>query len=98
MRHFGNSLTYEEIIEDIKMNEKKDLIGVQNVIVRKGEYRNGKFILSTIKNITQYYYIYDKGDHVILKHNEDSGRFDNVQQAKNRARYLYGKGIKWKYK
>ncbi|HNG14007.1 MAG TPA: hypothetical protein PL173_13055 [Saprospiraceae bacterium] len=99
MKHFGNSLSYEEIIEDMKIVDKEVIyIGTQVQTKNFGNYTGGKFVSTNTKQITSVYKIVFRSGKYHLISDDDSGYFDTLEQAKNRARKVFGTGIKWKLK
>lgn len=99
MKHFGNSLSYEEIIEDMKEpNHKQVYIGVQIETKNFGNYIHGEFVPTGVRKTTNTYKIVCQSGKCSLISNDDSGSFDTLQQAKNRAREIFGIGIKWRLK
>lgn len=103
MKHFGNSLSYEEIIEDMKETEKLNVyIGTQEESYNTGQYKDGVFIKTGEKTVVYnyriFYNIYFNKWCLESKYNSDKGYFNTVIQAKNKARRLFGKGIKWNIK
>lgn len=97
MKHFGNSLSYEEIMEDAKTVYKYPTYhGERTTVKRTGKYENGKFIHKAERGVVEAFTIYHNGKNWILSHDGDSGNFSTVGQAKRRATYVFGRGIKWK--
>ena len=73
MRHFGNSLSYEEIIEDMKIVDKEVIyIGTQVQTKNFGNYTGGKFVSTNTKQITSVYKIVFRSGKYHLISDDDS--------------------------
>jgi hypothetical protein len=97
MKHFGNSLSYDEIIRDLKNNEPKitRYKGKQIVFNNVGNYINGKFIQSGTKSEERNFEIVLKSGKWLLSCESDWASYDTLELAKTAARRYFGNGIKW---
>lgn len=99
MKHFGNSLSYEEIIEDMKFSSTPiEYTGKRFDIVNVGHYENGVFVKTGTQDKTLILYatLENSGKWWLTNGEGDSGLFDSIEQVKRRAANVFGNGIKWK--